>query len=1122
MTSLIKKSSDSLPSSEQTLAESGDLLYRMALLLSEDAAQARRMLRITLGRVVRTAASTSEVEPVAWMGQLLATIRQETERTDLLARLHRLRPRYPQQQNISADALYQAIRELPRLQRQMLGLYLLAGYNLPLMARVSEIDEIDEAEAQTLLQTALTTLAPHAGIELPDGDRTDLCPATRRSLMRADGSQAGDIATREHLTLCSACRAFERAWSHLTRQVEQSLRGTLRPQTLPPEFHALVQPKTTLSDWLRTPVLVPLLVLLFIGGIILPGFFRQPTQPETAEALAAVPPRDLVQQALNQTGQPPVSTGVWHAQWDALWYFSDGSFAPLQADAWIDSENPARHRIQFAHADSGAPYELQIGDGRQRLWYALHPTYYGSLYSGLPAVHAPQLIHRAMEPEAQAQARVARFQTGVWDLGPNYLRQAAVAPDLRTLGQQRSGDRIVQIVSFAGVSPLEFPPDAPGATTRRITVLLTLDQEDGRLRKVTELIGPANGVQTSRVTWHLRSEEQIVADQQIRTVFDPDRAWTGKRDFDAEPQGTSADPALLLIEQEEIHHPALLRQNIVWLPTTASGNAPVPGAERALLYRVKDTTLHVTYLGTGRRLTLPVEGGVSFTADQPDEQIEVGSWTVDLYAGKGQRYYLKLQRSLSEAQASSAAAFETGIIEQEIYADGYTRAELLQVVRSLQPFNMQSLLDQEHLFLRPANLKPEVDVALLNALRAAFIDEETKVRYWRAQYYLRQHPEADPPADPYHSPRYEGRTETMIREHWVYFSDETPRYFQRSRQADGTLHSSRYADSQQIWYYWPEADLVESFKNRQEITQDRINTLDKGIETIFTILTDPGEQTVLLEQPDGTRVISRTETIKENNFTQSYQSLPLPYLDDIAPFPLQRTTTLHLSADNGKPVEMRTSVVPSNQNGAVMPGLIEQWQLLEAADISLEEAPPELRHGNLPPASVHFMRDPNTHGLIGQVTLSQELDSAETPLFLFPDNAPLQLYAVNEEVTQPASNTNTVALDNLPHILVQIHAYRDPNDGDTRLLLFQGSVQPLRAFFQTLNSPWWDRSEPRRVVIAGREVEAWLMQRNLGRTARYWLFVEIDDTLLIAEGKDSWFLDTAMPLLETLEMKEST
>jgi hypothetical protein len=202
--------------------------------------------------------------------------------------------------------------------------------------------------------------------------------------------------------------------------------------------------------------------------------------------------------------------------------------------------------------------------------------------------------------------------------------------------------------------------------------------------------------------------------------------------------------------------------------------------------------------------------------------------------------------------------------------------------------------------------------------------------------------------------------------------------------------------------------------------------------------------------------------------------------------------------------------------------LIEQWQLLEVANLSLEEAPPELRHGELPPASVHFMRDPNTHGLIGQVTLSQERDSAETQLFRLPDDAPLQLYAANDEVTQPESNAGTVVLDSLPRMLVQIHAYRDPNDHDTQILLFQGSVQPLRAFFQVFNSPWWDQSEPRRVIIAGREVDAWLMQRNLGRTARYWLFAEIDGTLLIAEGKDSWFLDTAIPLLATLEMKEST
>lgn len=690
---------------EQVLYDHGDNLYRLALLLAENERQAVRALQAVARHLTRPGEPAFTPDLAEIVSVLLTTIRQQAERA-APARRRRLRLpsfRSPATTSIS-DELYQAMRRLPREQRQVLGLCLLMGYSIPLVARISGTDE---EQAHTLFQEALAALAPAAAIDLSIARPTEQCQAVRWTLTRTPAHLPHDQDLRGHLAIGRACRTFEHAWQNLVRQIEGSIRAVLRERTLPEDrITSLLERGRSRHTLLHNPLfratLFPVLVLLLIVSLVLPGFFQRPMrqQPETSEA---VDPHTLVEQAVANYFALPPRQGVWHTQWELLWYFSDGSLAPLLGEVWIDAQNPARHRIQLTHRDGGAPYELQLGDGDRHLWYALHPAYYGSLYGGMQLITSPRLVHRAMESEDQDAARQARFSLGAWYIGMAYLRQAEQAAEVRTLGQQRIGDHTVQVISFAGISPLARPPDTLDEPQRKITILLALDIADGRLRSATEVLGHSGDTGSSRITWRLRREEWLGGMEQIRAVFDIEQAWIGKGDFAPQPGGHSADPALLLYAQDEIESPERLLEHYddLWLPAK-----PPPGSEHALL---RWPAPMVVYRGQGRWLTVlastpPAISRDAVTFTDParlggiesgnTERTQVGPWTVVLRTGNGRRFWAVAQREIIAGDAAAAIGREKILID----ASGYSRAELFEVIRSLQPFDRQSLRAHEHLF----------------------------------------------------------------------------------------------------------------------------------------------------------------------------------------------------------------------------------------------------------------------------------------------------------------------------------------------------------------------------------------------------------------------------------------
>lgn len=675
---------------EQALDTYGDTLYRVALLLGGDERHAELILRDLAADLVATFPSGPADET-----DLIARLTRAAVSRESSPGARRSVPRPP----LSLPPLYRSLLGLPLEQRLALGLHLLLGYDI---ARLARAVAIDEPAARANLLAAVSAIAPAAGISLTDRVSSDHCPSVRDALIDPAGRARHSAAVRGHLASCALCRSFEQSWIAICQTVEVALRSALRDRMLPASLAGKLatvgRPGRRLSDpalWrLSRYTLPPLAVVLLIAALVIPGFTRRSVTVVDRETNVAANPQSLIEQALQIHTRPPEhGPTVWHARVETFWYFNDTTLAPLSAELWLDRDNPARHRLQLSHTGGGAPYELQIGNGRDLLYYALDPSYAPVLYGSLRTRGAeePVLLSETLDAAAQEQALIERMGFGVWNIPPFYLRQAQTATDLRLLGRQRDGEHIVQIVSFSGISPVGRPADAPGATAERVTILLALDSEDGRLRSATELAGPAGSAQTSRVTWRLVEEEWINNGPSADTAFAADTAWNGIGEFPANARYQSADLAVPLVSVRSVSDPSRIFSDSirsVWLPATAP-----PGIERALLLwpagnvRGENGPQGLIYLGPDRRLIIRFD---TFSQPREAENVQVGNWEVLMQPGHARSYRI----SLVHSQAADNARQVRMLIE----AYGFTRADLLSVIESIKPLDQATLAGQDGFF----------------------------------------------------------------------------------------------------------------------------------------------------------------------------------------------------------------------------------------------------------------------------------------------------------------------------------------------------------------------------------------------------------------------------------------
>ncbi|MCX7791226.1 MAG: anti-sigma factor [Chloroflexaceae bacterium] len=679
---------------ERPLAAYGDRLSHVALLAGGDERAAATLLL----RATRELLDT-------WQEQPPAHLPAETEvLASLVATARGAEPRTPRRAPRLVLSPF-ALHHLPLDRRLALGLHLLLGYDC---ARIGQTLALDEVVARTTLIAAVRALGPAAGTSLPDRVEDELCEAVRAALVDPPaGARHGPVA-RGHLAACALCRSFDRAWGEITRQVETALRAAFRERPLPAALRerllARARPPRHVGPGLRQ-ALPPLAVLALIAALVLPGFLREPARVVERQEIAPVDADALVARAIERYGQPPDRGEVWYRRYETLWYFDDVTIAPLRAEMWLDPRNPARHRLQLTHVDGGAPYELQLGDGASRLYYALDGLFAPALYGPLPTPArpgAPALLVEDLNADAQQRALALRLASGPWALPLNYLRQARSAASLRALGRQRDGAGSVQILSFTGVSPLGLPSDAPGTGAERVTVLLAIDPENGLLRSATELAGPQGAAQTSRLTWRLIEERATTPQEQ---VFAINRAWTGVGDFNEVGRHRSADLALPLIHRQALGEPARLlapphNQTPVWTPA-----APPAGVERALLlwgdgnWRRRAAPRALVYLGEGRQLMLLF----NTDATVEGEEMIIGPWRAILRAGRTQRYTLALHPSQANGGDTDGDPGGSLLLD----ARGFTRNEVLALAADLRPFDARTLAAHRPLFAAVSAYLPQ-------------------------------------------------------------------------------------------------------------------------------------------------------------------------------------------------------------------------------------------------------------------------------------------------------------------------------------------------------------------------------------------------------------------------------
>ncbi|HJZ50071.1 MAG TPA: hypothetical protein VKE41_23015 [Roseiflexaceae bacterium] len=1142
---------------ERALLRSGDDIYRLALLLAADESSAARALIKATRQLAISGAAPDESALIAALLRALPSERRRwrAARTAAWAR--------PRGALLGRAELLAALAGLPRRERLALGLTMLRSFepeqagellgeaHQPGSGTTTDAESpavalgaqnARAARTRAALRDALLALAPVALAETPqfalDGtDAPEACRPTRAALALNDPALHSDAAIRGHLALCSACRSAEHAWQSLSAAVEEALRGALRDIRLPPaladQLQVAAQPTSKAPSWavLSNPrvriALVALPVLALIAFLVWPrGATPSPTG--RAPALAQAPqPRDLVQRARDQLYAPLPGQGVWHGRYEIQWAFPDNTTALLAADAWIDPAS-GRHRLQLVHHSGGGPYEFELADGASSAWYAISENYVSSLYP--LSYNQVNRVQLQATPEQQRRMLDARLVAGAWGLAGAYLRQAETA-ELRAWGRQRDADgALLDLISFNGMSPLALPPDAPDATTSRITVLLAIDEASGRLREVRELIGPAGSEQTTRTTWRQVSEQLLDGKQASERIFTLSDAWNGVGAFSK--NGKLADPAFPLVRPEAVTSLMIAYQFAwtgLWMPAT-----PPPGASAALLLnhgpqpirgnQFDDATrLTFVYIGDGRRLEIgtystgtPLIGG---------EVIAVNNRQAIVLARNSQGYLAQINHNLGNS-------IDNALHTTQVAAFGYTRAELLQVLRTLGSPTLEAYLAQARLFADPG----QHDRAALEALIKALSPRPAvgTTRHFVERVYKRQDGQPDPLPDPYHRPRYGGWPEQVIQDNWARGDDNlgTSERAATTMGADGKIYGRQYLGPNQAWYYDALASRVSAFPS-PFLQPDQRNNEDQN--TILRMIGCGGAR--MQTSPNGLRSVVQIEenwrdggSCMQPDYAWLYhlQTTDDPDGDpDQGPYLADRneatlTTLVGLDA-NGRAVQIQTWAGPPATGT-----LLQSWELVSEESLPAERVPASTFDARLPVALQRwiFTQNQPERPPPSSVTITQALELAQTPLFELPT-------ALAEPRTIVISETGEltpthVVLGAAPSLLSIIagappdapgtrwdnndqnvfeqalqdgfairmsYSIADADGNQQTVSLYQGSEQKLGAYLRS--SAVWKSSSAESFRIRGKPVNGWRVIERRGSAE--WIMFDLGGTLIAVQ-----------------------
>jgi hypothetical protein len=1075
---------------DQLFQRYGDDLYRLALLLAADEQQAEQALLATAHSALNATSELGELELALMLLQALPAERQRWRRSK--------RPTWVGMADIKPEQrpLLEALAALPRAQRLVLGLTLLRTFEVN---EVAPLLDDNQVTAQTHYRDALVALLPHSSADLhPDdliGDELpQACRTTRAALMSGVARTHADADVRGHLALCANCREFERNWQILTTEVEQVLRNALRerrlPQRLITQFH---HPELLRPAWHSNPtvrmILATLIVLAIIAALMFPyGRQGQATPVQQSTNTAPTDLTALLERAQQQLYQLTPGEGVWHGRYSIQWWFPSGSQAMLDGNLWLEPST-GRHRIQLVHSSGGGPYEFELGDGTGTIWYAINSAYAPSIF---PFSYDRRLTMASIDSmtEQQQEMLQARLASGPWALPAIYLRQALAADDLRLWGRQRNENGSMNsLISFVSHSPLDMPVGAQDADVGELEILLTVDENTGRLQEIRELYGPSGTEQVIRSVWRIEEEGWLPAPD--LSLFNIGQAWNGTGTFD--PLEERSHPQVPLQGIWHLSNVAQLPlQEIVYLPMFRQ--AP-PGTDSALLLQPNapsdDLSLHRgaplwRYMGEGRQVELltGVEIPSISVVFEFEETLRVGEWDVALMPQRPNTYWARI-----------TPLKENFIGSSWLHTRGYSRDEVLELIETLGPISLQSIMSQVQMFSDRQPRTPVFD-AVIQALDTPDYQHD-KVYHLLEQRGYRLH-EPQPDLAPFQVSHNFGYEALMQHEVWVHpdqqFSDQLrsltgqlllleevidQQHIQYSSEMDAygvTAITSRFKPTPQI--EWQELLLRMLYCGPAEL-QERAD----GGQTLRLIESNWQFQSCM-------RPLYPLQLNRQRVVMMSMDNQPsLPKLDDVADRPLSIWADL-----NAEGRLERIEVRAGEQRDDL---LLESWEIITNEWVAPDEVPANAFSPEIPSATFNWSSEEEVQAHTMVLTDAIRLTQGT-------------LYGLPSEIISDTTIFTTTLLEISEYHSMMLQTYELTNDTERyTVYITQGPYRVVNGYLRLQSIT--TKTQSITLQFGGREVQAWQILFGTPQTV-----IEMNDTMFIIASPP----ELVQPILDALQLLE--
>lgn len=1073
---------------EYILRRHGDDLYRLAIILTASPAEADEAFVRVFRRLQQAPPADARAVALGLIDHL------PVERPTIRPRPAPAWTRPVDEEGDSA-ALLSAIARLPRVQRLALGMAALRSFDAEQDAPPTAADTTWRGNARDALLALAPAIDPDLDPLIFDLEQApDECRTARQALLLGEAVARADPLVRGHLALCEECRLVARDWRKLAARAEETLRDALRLTRLPEEVasRALIAgapdtrpfaQRVIASRWLRLAIL-PLAVIGLVALLVWP---RDRVEPPPPAPIVAVPLRELVERADQTLYVAPPGDGIWRGSYMIRWTFADQTYANLRGDLWIDRQHRGQHRMQLVHQQGGGPYEFQLSDRRNLAWYAVTPAYGATLAAPIDR-GGPLRVEFPADAALQERLLQARLTSGAWSLARRYLAQANSA-ELRSWGRRQADNGAqLEIIGFRGVSLLSMPAGNITTDNDQATILLTIDPVSGVLREIRELIGPAEGEQVSRTIWVFDGGGRLNATEET-ALFGIAFAWNGEGDFEAQEAIATPDYPLITPDRLTTLERIIFSNVLLPDPPPAATTALLIGGTQALAGDGAPGIEYVAiYSAPGRYLTLETvqtgSGRIDLPRGSDVEHTFVGIYPLQIEPLPAWRYRGLLD--LAPRQPGYAL---------EIRAQGYSRAELLATLATLDALTPERYREQAGLFVGgSAESRAAVD-ALLAVVEDQPTPRRGTVLNSVARYYRLSEANSPALADPYHRPESGGRPQELIVERWTRPRDPAGRvaFVEERRDASGQVFDRWYLGTDVAWRYDAPASEVTRFipMATQDVNEPTVGVMLRLLNCpTGELALEPGPGiTITLAEPwpaggSGCMECGITGLAPLGTCERVTRIVDQP-VDDLL------ITRVAFGVDRRlERIELRLG----DADGA----LLESWEPISEQVIAEADAPVGI-FDPTPPVSFAVSDSTGRPVIVWQWdTLSLEAAQQWLGTQLFVPQRFERRTSTVEAVREPAPVMVDMAsvFDGAVQTGVAVRfSYILPVDGGNGGALwtpiYQGPADRFGAYLRARAE--WIASAPERFTVGEREIVGWSVQ--IDRSMRWALF-ELDGTLV--------------------------